>query len=437
MQLPQRVRPTQRFHVEAEHAGQQFCRVPDTGDVFGGIRRDRGQSGGHLGRIGDAGPGPECVRRQPRIVQTQHRGRQSDAAGHRLPGLAVPDAGQRELLGSASYLAFVLLQHRLVVADPNDETQRGQVERLVFADAVRPQLVGGQDVVLAQELILQSGQIFHAGFDVGRCTEQARQAGRELEISASCGRCRQIRIAARLGQHHGARHAMVDPIVRRAGEQLAVDLDRFPVHAQQTGRDVRRGTGRPRQEQNAGKQYPLRIEPSAVPPCRNPPPPHQPHPHRIVRVTGSVPSHAAGEKKAVTYKMLLELSPAQTPCSPDPKPFDLSTSSETAGSPAALKVPHTQRTEGTNLAARGVRSLEDMPHNGLWEGWRRGEKSFALSTHDIAGSETFPSLSSLSLQCVELVETSKRTPKSPQPSHLTPALGRLEPAERQKGMKMG
>ena len=31
-------------------------------------------------------------------------------------------------------------------------------------------------------------------------------------------------------------------------------------------------------------------------------------------------------------------------------------------------------------------------------------------------------LSSLSLRCVEPVETSKRTPRSPQPSHLLPAL---------------
>ena len=105
------------------------------------IRRGRGQSGGHLGRVGETGPGPQCVRRQPRVVQTQHRGRQPDAAGHRLPGLALPDAGHVESFGLGPYLGFVLLQHRLVVADPDDETQRGQVERLVFADAVGPQLV--------------------------------------------------------------------------------------------------------------------------------------------------------------------------------------------------------------------------------------------------------------------------------------------------------
>ena len=39
-------------------------------------------------------------------------------------------------------------------------------------------------------------------------------------------------------------------------------------------------------------------------------------------------------------------------------------------------------------------------------------------------SRTFPAspLSSLSLRCVEPVETSKRTPLSPQPSHPTPGL---------------
>ena len=262
------------------------------------------------------------MRRQPRVVQAQHRGCQPDAAGHRLPGPAVPDAGQRELLGLASHLAFVFLQHRLVVADPNDETQRGQVERLVFADAVRPQLVGGQDVVLARELILQPGQIFHAGFDVGLRTEQARQAGRELEISAVRRRRRPVRIAARLGQHHGARHAVVDAVVRRAGEQLTVHLDRLPVHAQQAGCDVRRGTGRPGQEQNAGKQYPLRIEPSAAPPYRPPPPPHQLPP--LTASFGSLRMYQAarrGKTKAMTYQMLLR-----------PLPFDLSILRQAEGS---------------------------------------------------------------------------------------------------------
>ena len=49
-----------------------------------------------------------------------------------------------------------------------------------------------------------------------------------------------------------------------------------------------------------------------------------------------------------------------------------------------------------------------MPRNDIWEGGRRGERFFALSTHNTAGSAAFLSLSSLSLL--------KRTLMSPRPS---------------------
>ena len=138
----------------------------------------------------------------------------------------------------APHFGLIFLQHGFVIPDTHHVLQRLEVDGFIFLHPVGTELIGGQDIILTRELILQLRQVLYAGFDSGWTAKEADESGGHLEIPGPSARRNPLCISARFLENHGPSEPMVYPVAGGMNIEFTFDLNGLAVHAQKGRRNV-------------------------------------------------------------------------------------------------------------------------------------------------------------------------------------------------------
>jgi hypothetical protein len=168
-------------------------------------------------------------------VQPELPFRKAERSGKGSPVVARLDREQLQLRSVIPDRRIVLLEHRAIVADPEDVLERFEREAPAARQASWPAVIGGDGAILAPELPDHLGQVLHAGFEVRRDTELAVCPRHDLEVPSSAGYRREPGIAARFIEADGARQIDVDAILGRVPADIVLDDHQLSVHPEEHG----------------------------------------------------------------------------------------------------------------------------------------------------------------------------------------------------------